>query len=51
MHTLLPFLNEVGHIWWSNLVNDLRRYVTFAVAVWLVLWVVLSAAIRAEEDP
>jgi len=49
MHTLLPVLNEVGHIWWSNLVNDLRRYVIFAIAVWLVLWVLLSAALRGRR--
>ena len=49
MQTLLPLLNEVGHIWWSNLVNDLRRYVIFAVAVWFALWVALSAVIRGRK--
>jgi sterol desaturase/sphingolipid hydroxylase (fatty acid hydroxylase superfamily) len=52
METLLT---EVGHIWWSNIVVDLRRYIIFAVAVWLTLWVVLRIPLRGrkirEETP
>jgi sterol desaturase/sphingolipid hydroxylase (fatty acid hydroxylase superfamily) len=42
-------LNDVPHIWLSNLFVDTRRYVIFAVAVWLVLWVVLRHPLRARK--
>ena len=49
MHTLLHLMNEVAQIWWSNIVVDLRRYIIFAVAVWLTLWVALSAPLRGRK--
>jgi sterol desaturase/sphingolipid hydroxylase (fatty acid hydroxylase superfamily) len=42
-------LTDMGHIWWSNIVVDLRRYIVFAVAVWLVLWVVLRVPLRGRK--
>jgi sterol desaturase/sphingolipid hydroxylase (fatty acid hydroxylase superfamily) len=42
-------LTDMGHIWWSNIVVDLRRYIIFAVAVWLVLWVVLRVPLRGRK--
>jgi sterol desaturase/sphingolipid hydroxylase (fatty acid hydroxylase superfamily) len=42
-------LTDVGHIWWSSIVLDLRRYIIFAVAVWLVLWVVLRVPLRGRK--
>ncbi|MDB5494356.1 MAG: Sterol desaturase [Phenylobacterium sp.] len=46
MHT---FLADVGHLWLGNLTSDLRRYVIFAVAVWLTLWVALAAILRGRK--
>lgn len=48
-------LNDIWPLWLGNLSTDLRRYVIFAVAVWLTLWVVLRLPLRArrirEETP
>ena len=48
--------HDLGHVWLSNLTVDIRRYVIFAVAVWLVLWVALrpwigGRRIREERPP
>lgn len=42
-------LTDMGHMWWSNITVDLRRYVIFAVAVWLTLWVVLRVPLRSRK--
>ena len=48
-------LVEIGQWWLNGVLHDGRRYATFAIAVWLVLWVVLAPLIRArkirEEKP
>ena len=48
-------LHDIVPIWLGNLIVDLRRYVIFAVAVWLVLWIALRVPLRArkirEETP
>jgi sterol desaturase/sphingolipid hydroxylase (fatty acid hydroxylase superfamily) len=41
--------NDIGHMWLGNMVADLRRYVIFAIAVWLVLWVVLKGVLRLRR--
>ncbi|MBU1376297.1 MAG: sterol desaturase family protein [Alphaproteobacteria bacterium] len=43
------FLHDLPQIWLSNLVVDLRRYIIFAVAVFAILWVVLSAPLRRRK--
>ncbi len=47
--------HNLDHAWLSNLTVDIRRYVIFAVAVWLVLWVLLRPLIAGrkirEESP
>ena len=43
------FLTDVIHMWFGNLSHDLRRYVMFAVAVWLTLWVVLRVVLRPRK--
>lgn len=42
-------LNDIGPIWLGNLTVDLRRYVIFAVAVWLTLWIALRIPLRARR--
>jgi len=47
---------DAGHLWLSNMTVDVRRYVVFAVAVWLVLWVALRGVmagrkIRSDTPP
>lgn len=37
-----PLLTHWAHMWWSNIVVDLRRYIVFAVAVWFFLWVAFA---------
>jgi sterol desaturase/sphingolipid hydroxylase (fatty acid hydroxylase superfamily) len=44
-----PSLNDIGHWWLNGVVIDLRRYVIFAVAVWLVLWVALARVLRQRK--
>jgi sterol desaturase/sphingolipid hydroxylase (fatty acid hydroxylase superfamily) len=41
--------NDLGQIWLGNLEMDLRRYVVFATAVWLVLWVALRLPLRGRK--
>ena len=43
------FLADMADIWLRNITVDLRRYVIFAVAVWLVLWVVLRGVLAARK--
>ena len=43
------FLTDVVDMWFGSLSQDLRRYVTFAVAVWLTLWVVFRVVIRPRK--
>ena len=43
------FLHDIPNIWLTNLYFDTRRYVIFAVAVWLVLWVLLRHLLRARK--
>ena len=53
MHTIR--LPDIGHWWLNGVLHDGRRYAMFAIAVWLVLWVVLARVISArkirEESP
>lgn len=50
--TLVPSLPA---IWLSDVLTETRRYVIFAISVWLLLWVVLAWALRRrrirEERP
>jgi len=39
----------LGDIWMGNLAVNLRRYIAFAVAVWLSLWVVLAFLLRNRK--
>jgi sterol desaturase/sphingolipid hydroxylase (fatty acid hydroxylase superfamily) len=53
MHTSLA---EIGQMWLNGILHDGRRYAVFAIAVWLVLWVVLSGVlgprkIREQRPP
>ncbi len=43
------FLSDTVQMWTGNLSVDLRRYLTFAVAVWLVLWVALKVPLAARR--
>ena len=43
------FLTHIPQIWLSGLINDLRRYVIFAVAVWVILWIILRRPLRARR--
>jgi len=43
------FLTHIPHIWLSGVINDLRRYVIFAVAVWVILWIILRQPLRARR--
>jgi sterol desaturase/sphingolipid hydroxylase (fatty acid hydroxylase superfamily) len=40
------WLHDLPQMWLSNVFVDTRRYVIFAVTVWLVLWVLLAWALR-----
>jgi sterol desaturase/sphingolipid hydroxylase (fatty acid hydroxylase superfamily) len=40
---------DLPQIWLSNVAVDLRRYITFAVAVWFVLWVALQVPLRSRK--
>ncbi len=40
---------DIWSMWLSSVTVDLRRYVIFAVAVWLVLWLVLRNPLRARK--
>ena len=40
---------DIGSMWVSSLTVDLRRYVIFAIAVWVVLWLLLRNPLRARK--
>src|SRR5690242_18495610 len=40
---------DIGQMWINGVLHDGRRYAVFAIAVWLVLWVVLAPLIRARK--
>jgi sterol desaturase/sphingolipid hydroxylase (fatty acid hydroxylase superfamily) len=42
-------LKDIGHIWLGELQPTLTRYVIFATAVWLVLWVLLGRLLRDRK--
>ncbi len=42
-------LTEIGQWWLHGVFHDGRRYATFAIAVWFVLWVALRHVIRARK--
>ena len=42
-------LQDIWSMWSMSLIVDLRRYVVFAVAVWVVLWLVLRNPLRARK--
>ncbi len=42
-------LNDLGPMWLSSVRVDLTRYVTFAIAVWVVLWLTLGALLRPRK--
>jgi sterol desaturase/sphingolipid hydroxylase (fatty acid hydroxylase superfamily) len=41
--------HDIDHIWLSNMTVDIRRYVIFAIAVWLVLWVLLRSVMARRK--
>ena len=41
--------NDAAQIWVNNITVDLRRYIIFAVAVWLALWVALKGVLRLRK--
>ena len=43
------FIRHIPQIWIDNLRVDVQRYVIFAVAVWLTLWVVLRGVLMARK--
>jgi sterol desaturase/sphingolipid hydroxylase (fatty acid hydroxylase superfamily) len=43
------YLHDAPHMWLHSLFIDVRRYVVFAVAVWLTLWVLLKRPLRARK--
>lgn len=52
----MPELSEIARHWLGLVNTDLTRYAIFAVAVWLILWVVLARPlagrkVRAERPP
>src|SRR5579883_1006575 len=40
---------HMGHIWWSNLVENTGRYAVFAVLTWAILWVALKAPLAGRK--
>jgi sterol desaturase/sphingolipid hydroxylase (fatty acid hydroxylase superfamily) len=46
---MASLFNDLGHIWLGNITVDMRRYVIFAVAVWLILWVALRPVLRLRK--
>lgn len=46
---MVDWAQHVASNWLESLGVDVARYVIFAVAVWLVLWVVLKAPLRARK--
>ena len=46
---MLEWVQDVGGQWLINMGVDVARYVIFAVAVWLVLWVVLKGVLRGRK--
>lgn len=45
----MDLLHDIFRIWFGQLEPTLTRYVIFAVAVWLALWVVLAPLLRARK--
>lgn len=43
------FLTDLGRLWLGELIPTLTRYVFFAVAVWLALWVLLAGVLKARK--
>ena len=43
------FFVDAGRTWIGELMPTLTRYATFAVGVWVVLWVLLAGLIRARK--
>jgi len=41
--------HDVSQSWLNDLAHDTRRYAIFAIAVWLILWVVLARTLRARK--
>jgi sterol desaturase/sphingolipid hydroxylase (fatty acid hydroxylase superfamily) len=43
------FLEAFAQAWTSEVAASLRQYLTYAVGVWLVLWVILSIPLKARK--
>lgn len=39
----------LAHMWWRELEPTLTRYALFAIAVWLVLWILLAGVLRGRK--
>ncbi len=52
---MVEWTQRVAGVWLESTGIDIARYVIFAVAVWLVLWIVLKGVLRGrkirEETP
>ncbi|MEJ2816751.1 sterol desaturase family protein [Caulobacter sp. CCG-8] len=46
---MLPYLAAMADNWLHAAFTDVSRYVTFAVGVWLTLWVVLAAPLAGRK--
>jgi sterol desaturase/sphingolipid hydroxylase (fatty acid hydroxylase superfamily) len=44
-----PWLAHALHLWWTSLLRESERYVTFAVLTWAVLWVALRVPLRGRK--
>jgi sterol desaturase/sphingolipid hydroxylase (fatty acid hydroxylase superfamily) len=42
-------LDQMGAIWWSNLVANTGRYALFALITWVVIWGVARAPLRGRK--
>jgi sterol desaturase/sphingolipid hydroxylase (fatty acid hydroxylase superfamily) len=43
------WIHDLGGVWWSEVSTDVRRYIIFALAVWVVLWVLLKGLLAARK--
>ncbi len=43
------WFHDLGGVWWSEVFTDVRRYIIFALAVWVVLWVLLKGLLATRK--
>lgn len=43
------WFHGLGSVWWSEISVDVKRYVVFALAVWVVLWVLLKGLLAGRK--